>query len=127
MSKLQSDCAIVFVHDSHDAYRWVRKALAHTGLSIMWVREPADAVDLARTGEVSLVICDSRNAGRDTRACLNELFRLAPRTRQLMISLPEQTGEDSPIGDALADAVPARTLRGNRAGIRPAHTGLALH
>ena len=86
----KSDSLVLFVDPSHAAYRWIVHTLGRMGLPIMWVQDADSALMLVETTDVALVMAASRGSDRSTRRLFNEIRRISPRTRQLMLQPPRR-------------------------------------
>lgn len=102
----RSDCTVVFIHESHSAYRWVNRVLARMGISIMWVQDRESAMHLVETADVAMILSVGGDSSRRIRRLFDRVRRVAPRVRQLSIQLPRQgAGPDHPVVSALKHAM----------------------
>ncbi len=96
----------MFVHESHTAYRWVRHILSRMGLPIMWVQDADSAIHLIETTDVSLVLTVAGESDRSMRKLFDDIRRISPRTRQLMLKPPRKGAFGShPLVTALKGAL----------------------
>lgn len=119
----KSDCQVLYLGKNQETYRGVNQALRSIGLSVMWAQDIESAEMLARTTNMSVMVCDSNMArGSDT------LFRpgtIKPGTSCVEMALPEPDPKgdrfDSNINRTMrllkvVSSLPALRERGNTTG-----------